>query len=84
MLSMSQAVLRAARRYVEKVFAMTQRELERELANMTGESIATIRSRGFGLVEPPELEPLVVDWDEAQQVEPVRRPFAKRRVHQAA
>lgn len=42
---------------------MTQRELERELANMTGESMDTIRSMGFSLVEPPELEPLTVDWD---------------------
>ncbi len=43
---------------------MTQRELERELADITGESIATIRRRGFSVVEPPELEPLIVDWDE--------------------
>jgi hypothetical protein len=42
---------------------MTQRELDRELARMTGESLSTIRQRGFSLVEPPELEPLVVDWD---------------------
>lgn len=42
---------------------MTQRELERELARSTGESIGTIRSMGFSLVEPPELEPLTVDWD---------------------
>jgi hypothetical protein len=42
---------------------MTQRELERELAQATGESVSTIRSLGFSLVEPPELEPLTVDWD---------------------
>jgi hypothetical protein len=42
---------------------MTQREIERELALATGESLSTIRSRGFSIVEPPELEPLTVDWD---------------------
>ncbi len=43
---------------------MTQAQMERELARATGESIATIRHRGFSLVEPPELEPLTVDWDQ--------------------
>ena len=43
---------------------MTQRELERELARKTGETMGTIRSRGFSLVEPPNLEPQTVDWDE--------------------
>jgi hypothetical protein len=42
---------------------MTQRELDRELAQMTGESMSTIRNIGFSLVEPPEREPLTVDWD---------------------
>ncbi len=42
---------------------MTQREFERELAHATGESIATIRRRGFSLVELPDREPLTVDWD---------------------
>ena len=45
---------------------MTQSQFERELSRATGESISTIRSRGFSLVEPPELEPLVVNWDEVQ------------------
>lgn len=43
---------------------MTQNELELEVARITGESLATINDRGFNLVEPPDLEPLVVDWDE--------------------
>jgi hypothetical protein len=43
---------------------MTQRELERELSRVTGESRDTIRNMGFSLVEPPALEPLTVDWDE--------------------
>ena len=42
---------------------MTQAQLECELARATGESLSTIRSRGFSIVEPPELKPLVVDWD---------------------
>jgi hypothetical protein len=63
---------------------MTQRELERELANMTGESIATIRSRGFSLVEPPELEPLVLDWDEIYPTDRVRVATRKPRRLRAA
>ena len=46
---------------------MTQRDFERELVRATGESLGTIRHRGFSLVEPPELEPLVVDWDEVDE-----------------
>jgi hypothetical protein len=42
---------------------MTQAELDREISRMTGESVGTIRSLGFSLVEPPDLEPLTVDWD---------------------
>ena len=45
---------------------MTQHQLDRAVARHTGESLSTIRSRGFSIVEPPELEPLVVDWDEVQ------------------
>ena len=64
---------------------MTQNQLERELASATGESLATIRSRGFSLVEVPDLEPLTVDWDEVQQVETPRRALPKRRrIRQAA
>ncbi len=45
---------------------MTHYELERELARKTGESLSTIRGRGFSLVEPPELDPLVIDWDQLE------------------
>lgn len=45
---------------------MTQRELERELARKTGETMDTIRRRGFSLVELPDSEPQVVDWDELE------------------
>jgi hypothetical protein len=44
--------------------------MERELARATGESLNTLRHRGFQLVEPPVIAPLTVDWDEldAQRV----------------
>ena len=57
---------------------MTQRELERELAHTTGESLATIRHHGFSLVEPPESEPLTVDWDELEQFRPTIFPVQLR------
>ena len=47
---------------------MTQRELELQIAERTGESIQTIRDLGFGpltTVIPMEEreEPLMIDWD---------------------
>lgn len=58
---------------------MTQTELERELAERTGESLAVIRRRGFSLVDP-DIEPRTVDWDDVQQVEPLRHPRRRRTV----
>ena len=43
---------------------MTQRDLDRQVARATGETVSTIRNMGFGLVEMPDPEPLIVDWDE--------------------
>ena len=47
---------------------MTQGELDRAVAQATGESVATIASLGFvPLTNVPyerDREPLVVDWDE--------------------
>ena len=65
---------------------MTQAELDRELADTTGESISTIRDRGFSLVVMPNRNPLVVDWDQVQQREPLRYVPRRRlrRVRQAA
>ncbi|MBL8826925.1 MAG: hypothetical protein JNM18_08040 [Planctomycetaceae bacterium] len=57
---------------------MTQAELEREVAQSTGESTATIRRRGFSLIVMPEREPLAIDWDEPPHAEPPR-PFRRRR-----
>ena len=65
---------------------MTRSQFEQEVARATGESLSTIRSRGFSIVEPPDLEPLTVDWDAVQQVELPRisHPYRRRRVREAA
>ena len=52
---------------------MTQAELERELSRATGESLSTIRSRGFQLVEPPDPEPQMIDWDAIYPIGASRR-----------
>jgi hypothetical protein len=53
---------------------MNERDLHRAVARKTGESLKTIRRRGFSIVNPnvknfdpePNLLPAkVVDWDEA-------------------
>jgi hypothetical protein len=47
---------------------MNQRELNREVAKATGETVATIDQMGFVPLEPIPYErdrdPLVVEWDE--------------------
>ena len=47
---------------------MTQAELNREVAKVTGESVGTVSQMGFvPLTRHPievEREPLVIDWDE--------------------
>ena len=45
---------------------MTQRELNRAVAEATGESLSTVDSLGFVplTVGPVEREPLVLDWDD--------------------
>ncbi|MBA4020720.1 MAG: hypothetical protein C0483_26480 [Pirellula sp.] len=62
---------------------MTQAEMEHELARSTGESLSTIRGRGFSLIVMPDRNPLVVDWDQVQHREPMRyvprrRPLRRR------
>ncbi|MGC3967603.1 MAG: hypothetical protein QM775_09600 [Pirellulales bacterium] len=59
---------------------MTQAEMEREVARTTGESICTVRSRGFSLLVMPERDPLVVDWDHVQEHDPSRYPLRRRPV----
>lgn len=60
-------------------FLMSRKELERELVKKTGESVRTIRRRGFSIVnvqerdfdpEPNLLPAQIIDWD---QVEAERR-----------
>lgn len=65
---------------------MTQAEMERELSRTTGESLSTIRDRGFSIVEMPDRNPLVVDWDQVQQRDPLRYVPRRRsrRLRQAA
>ena len=59
---------------------MTQAEMERELSNATGETVGEIRRRGFSLIVMPERDPLLVDWDQVQQHEPLRHPPRRRPV----
>ena len=42
---------------------MTQAELEREVAEATGETLDTIRRRGFSLLDIYDRPPRVVNWD---------------------
>ena len=63
---------------------MTQKELEREIANQTGETIRTIKSMGFSpLRENIPIEerekPLMVDWDLQDQL----RGFAPQLVNRS-
>ena len=59
---------------------MTQSELNREVASVTGESEQTISSLGFvPLTHIPferDREPLVVDWDDLDSHRDVRHPVA--------
>ena len=57
---------------------MTQSELNREVADVTGESVATISNLGFvPLTHIPyerDREPLVVDWDDLESQRDVLHP----------
>ena len=51
---------------------MTQRELDRAVANAMGETVAEIRRRGFGIADPietdfdpePDFPGRTIDWDD--------------------
>ncbi len=58
---------------------MTQEQLEMAVARATGEPLAEIRRRGFGLLDPihvcfdsieGDFGPQVVDWDELAEHRP--------------
>ena len=53
---------------------MTQAELDREVAGLTGESVRTIRKRGFSLMEVEYPPPQIVDWDELDAQRPGMLP----------
>ena len=63
---------------------MSQSQIDRAVARHTGESLSTIRSFGFSIVEPPELEPLTVDWDELAQERVAMFPSYQRPTSLAA
>jgi len=50
---------------------MLQTELDRHVARITGESVTTIKQRGFSTLRPmpgePDRRPLTVNWDDAQR-----------------
>jgi hypothetical protein len=63
---------------------MNQRELYRQIARSTGESLQTIAGMGF-VLEPspePEPEPQVIDWDEHDAI--CRLRFVPQRPRTAA
>jgi hypothetical protein len=54
---------------------MTQIEIDEAVAEATGECVALIQDRGFGIADPLDVEydpeprlPLVLDWDEMAPV----------------
>lgn len=60
---------------------MTQSELEREVSEATGESLKTVRRRGFSIVKPhddnfdpePNILPFqMMDWDEQERRQQLR------------
>jgi len=57
---------------------MTQAELNREIAAVTGESMSTVRHMGFVPLMPVPYErdrdPLTVDWDELEQHRAILHP----------
>jgi hypothetical protein len=55
---------------------MSQNDIDRAVANVTGENIGVIQGRGFTIADPLEVTfdpeprgPLVLDWDSMNPVE---------------
>jgi len=63
---------------------MNQAELNRAVAEATGETVATIAKRGFTLLTPTpiEREPLVMDWNRFDEER--RVGFARLRLPEPA
>jgi len=66
---------------------MTQAEIDRNVAGVTGESLREIRRRGFSLADPiePDFDPEpsdpagVIDWDDHYGVELPRHRVVRRK-----
>jgi len=63
---------------------MTQAELDRAVAAATGETLGTVRHRGFSIVEVPEPAPRIVDWDELDAARVGLLPDLRRSLQRAA
>ncbi len=50
----------------EKARKAQKKAAARAVARQTGESLSTIRRHGFSIIELPDLEPQMVDWDTVQ------------------
>jgi hypothetical protein len=63
---------------------MKQADLNRAVAEATGETVSTIAERGFTLLTPTpiEREPLTIDWDTYDEER--RVGFARLRLHETA
>jgi hypothetical protein len=55
---------------------MTQQDINKAVATATGESVALINDRGFGIADPLDVQfdpeprrPLVLDWDDMAPAE---------------
>lgn len=71
---------------------MTQNQLDRLVADATGEDLREIRRHGFGIVNPDldvvdpvsRFAPQIVDWDDldrARNVPFFQQPERRRRLH---
>ena len=65
---------------------MTQRDLNRAVASVTGETVDTIERMGFGpLTETTdEFDPRMMDWDEADDSRLAMQPVRRRRLSAVA
>ena len=58
---------------------MKQSEIDREVAQVTGESRKTISQRGFSLVpSSQQQEPQVIDWDKVESEREILFPVPQR------
>ena len=65
---------------------MTQRDLNRAVANVTGETVDTIERMGFGpLTEvTDDFNPRIIDWDKADDSRLTMRSVRRRRLSAVA